>query len=388
MTQAQSQPTRAADRPLRLGLIGCGVVSTRDVLPNLVRPEVRQRLELVAVCDIVEPRARATAEVFGVPRYYADYEQLVRDPDIDAVAIQTPVSHHLPAALAAVQAGKHVYVQKTITLTVAEADRLIVAARAAGVQIVAAPGNHIRSQIMREIRDHVRGGRVGKICWGRSSKGTRHEDDARRNDTAGRDVDPTWYYKSGGGPLRDAAVYDIHTLTWMLGPARRVMAMSGVAVPVRQWRDRTIDVEMDDNTHFILDFGDNRFVVFSSQFIKDSPRVPTLELYGEHGAFIVPGDGSGTYEFIGESADRDRHGFKEKLVYAGRDPIPVGQQTGLEHYIVADIVHLADCVASGRHPILSAEHARHAVEIIEKVYQSARTGQTLDLATTFPNPDA
>lgn len=373
-------------RPLRLGLIGCGVVSTRDVLPNLVLPEVRQRLDLVAVCDIVEPRARATAEAFDVPRYYADYEQLVRDPQIDAVAIQTPVSHHLPASLAAIQAGKHVYVQKTMTLTVAEADLLIDAARAAGVQIVAAPGNHIRSQALREIREHIHSGRVGKICWGRSSKGTRHEDDARRNDDAGREIDPTWYYKPGGGPLRDAAVYDIHAFTWLLGPARRVMAMSGIAMPVRHWRDTTIEVEMDDNTHFILDFGDNCFIVFSSQYIKDSPRVPTLELYGEHGAFIVPGDGSGTYEYIGESEDRDRHGFKEKLVHVGRDAVPVGQQTGLDHYIVADMVHLADCIASGRHPILNAEHARHAVEIVEKVYESARTGHVLELTTTFPNP--
>src|SRR5579862_6121162 len=129
MTQVIEGAGQTSAKPLRLGVIGCGVVSTRDVLPNLVLPEVRGRLDLVAVCDIVAERARATAEAFGVPTYYGDHEEVVRNPDIDAVVILTPVPHHLPAALAAVQAGKHVYVQKTMTLTVAEADQLIAAAQ-------------------------------------------------------------------------------------------------------------------------------------------------------------------------------------------------------------------------------------------------------------------
>lgn len=382
MAQVPPNAGQASSSPLRLGIIGCGVVSTRDVLPNLVLPEVRERLQLTAVCDVVAERARATAEAFGAPRYYSDHEQLVRDPEVDAVVILTPVPHHLPAALAAVQAGKHVYAQKTMTLTVAEADRLIAAAKTAGVTLVAAPGNHTRSDVLREIREHIGAGRIGKVCWGRSVKGTRHEDDARRNDDPGRDVDPTWYYKPGGGPLRDAAIYDIHALTWLLGPARRVTAMSGVGMPVRHWRDKTIDVEMDDNTHFILDFGESCFIVFSSQYIKDSPRVPGLELYGQHGAFIL---GGATYEFIGEGEDRDRHGFKETLVQIGRESVPIGERVGLDHYIVADIVHLADCIASGQHPVLSAEHARHGIEIIEQVYESARTGRIIELTTTFPH---
>src|SRR3712207_9044864 len=81
---------------------------------------------------------------------------------------------------------------------------------------------YVRSRALREIREHIEAGRLGKVCWGRSALGTRHEDDARRLDDPARNVDPTWYYKPGGGPLRDAAVYDLHALTWMLGPARRV----------------------------------------------------------------------------------------------------------------------------------------------------------------------
>ena len=370
-------------RRIGIGFVGCGVVLTRDLLPNLVLPAARKRLDLVAVCDLVEERARDTAERFGARRAYTDYAQLARDPEIEIVGITTPVRHHLRVALAAIEAGKHVYVQKTMTETVAEADQLIAAARARGVKVVAAPGNHVRSQPLREIREHIEAGRLGKVCWGRSALGTRHEDDARRLDDPARNVDPTWYYQPGGGPLRDAAVYDLHALTWMLGPARRVTAMSGISLPVRRWRDREIRVELDDNTHFILQFEGECFVVFSSHFIKGSSRTPRLELYGERGAVVMGGGAQGSYELFGEAEERDRHGKKERLVEVGAPAPPGSSLVGLENYVVADAVHLADCILADREPLIGAEHARHVVEIIEQVYGSARSGRAIDLATTF-----
>ena len=371
-------------RRIGIGMVGCGVVCTRDLLPNLILPDVQERLDLVAVCDVVESRARETAERFGAHRFYTDVEAMVRDPEIEIVGITTPVRHHLPVALAAIAAGKHVYVQKTMTETVAEADRMIDAAREKGVKIVAAPGNHIRSKALQEIRAHITAGQLGKVCWGRSALGTRHEDDARRLDDPERNVDPSWYYKPGGGPLRDAAVYDLHALTWMLGPARRVTAMSGISLPERQWRDRSIAVELDDNTHFILEFDDTCYVVFSSHFVKGSSRTPRLELYGERGAVVMGGGARGSYELFGESDERDRHGKVEQLIQVG-DPSPPGSSMrGLANYVVADAIHLADCILEDRQPLIGAEHGRHVVEIIEKVYESARLGQRLELETTFP----
>jgi predicted dehydrogenase len=159
--------------------------------------------------------------------------------------------------------------------------------------------------------------------------------------------------------------------------------MSGISLPVRRWRDREIQVELDDNTHFILQFEVNCYVVFSSHFIKGSSRVPRLELYGERGAVLMGGATEGSYELWGESDERDRHGRKERLIQVG-DPAPPGSTlTGLANYVVADALHLADCILEDRDPLISAEHARHVVEIIEKVYESARAGRTLDLATTF-----
>jgi predicted dehydrogenase len=374
-------------RPIGIGLVGTGVVTTYDILPNIVRPEVRERLNLVAVCDIVEERARETAAHFDVPRWYADPAELARDPDVEIVAIATPVAHHRGPALAAIAEKKHVYLQKTMTLTVEEADEVITAAKRAGVKVAVAPGNHLRSPSFCAIRSRIAEGAIGNVCWGRAQKGTRHEEDARRQPGGSLEaVDPSWYYKPGGGPLRDAAVYDIHAVTWLLGPARSVTAMSGIAIPQRRWKDRTIDVEMDDNTHFILDFGDARYVVFSSHFIRGSRQVPSLELYGETGSIFMGGRAEGGYELYAASAERDRGGFVEQRVEVGA-PEPSGAAAeGLDHYIIGDLVHLADCILEDRAPELSAEQARHAVEIIDKVYESARLGKTLELTTTFGWP--
>ncbi|MGI9148605.1 MAG: Gfo/Idh/MocA family oxidoreductase, partial [Chloroflexota bacterium] len=109
-------------RVLGVGIVGCGVMSTRDLLPNLVMPEVADRLRLAAVCDVVEERARATGARFGTSHVYTSQTQLAEDPDLDIVAVGTPVPHHLATGMVAIQAGKHIYMQKTMTLTVAEAD--------------------------------------------------------------------------------------------------------------------------------------------------------------------------------------------------------------------------------------------------------------------------
>jgi predicted dehydrogenase len=96
------------------------------------------------------------------------------------------------------------------------------------------------------------------------------------------------------------------------------------------------------------------------------------------------GGAAGSYELFGESSERDRHGLKEKRVQVGAPAPPGSALVGLANYVVADAVHLADCIVEDRDPVLSAEHARHAIEIVEKVYESARTARALTLSTTFP----
>jgi len=369
---------------LGVGIVGCGVVTVFDIIPNLLDTEVEQRIRLVAVADNLPNRAKEIADKFNIPKHYDSAEDLCQDKDVDIVVIATPVPSHLPNALSAIRSGKHIYIQKTMTLTVEEANIIIDAARKAGVKVAAAPGNHLRSRAMQEIRDHIREGKIGKICWGRAQRGARHEDDIRRQPGSELEhADPSWYYKPGGGPLRDAAVYDLHAITWILGPARRVVAMSGVSIPIRFWQSKEIKVEMDDNTHFILEFDNSCFFVISSHFIRGCSKVPSMEIYGDDGAIIYGGCATGSYELWVKGSGRNRLGFEEVLAHVGAPEISGAEAKGTNHYIVGDILHLADCVIKDKAPEISAEHARHVIEIIQGVYDSARSGKAVELKTSF-----
>jgi predicted dehydrogenase len=370
---------------LKAAVVGCGIVTTRDILPNLQRPEVRERLAVQAVCDLVAERSALTAERFGVPEHFSDYHELLARPDLDVVLVATPIPAHAAVATAAAAAGKHVYVQKTMTVTVAEANELIATAQARGVKVVASPGQHLRPDLgphLAAIRDLITGDAIGHVRWGTAQGGMRHEDEGARfsGDDPLANVDPTWYYQPGGGPLRDVSVYNLHTLTWLLGPARRVTAFSGIAAPVREFKGRRIDVAMDDNTAAVLDFGDNTFVMLQAQTVSQA-HGPGLELGAERGSIVLGGGGFRVYERTDEIGTWGRG---ERVLAEGQ-PIPraPGDERNYGLHILADIMHLVDCIVEDRQPSASAEHARHVIEIIEGIYESARAGRAVELRTEF-----
>jgi len=375
-----------ADR-IRSGWVGCGVVATRDILPGLLGPEAKEKLEVVAVCDVVEERARQTAERFGVPQAYADYRDMLAREELHMVGVLTPIFCHFAIAMAAVKAGKHVYVQKTLTNTVDEGTQLIEAAKARGIKLVASPGQQIHpnlKQALAEIKDVMASGEIGKVCWGRIMAHHRHEVEAARMGTGLMDVDPTWYYRPGGGPLKDRAVYEAHTITWLLGPVKRVAAFSGIVDPVRYWKGKHIDVQMDDSTMILLDFGDNVFFTMSSTFVRGTDRAADIEIYGTKGTVLLasfrPGALKGMYELW---LDPEQSSMLQgtTLARVGQTADTLNTISGA--HILADILHLVDCIRKHREPVVTPEHSRHVIEIFEKAYESARTGQALDMVTTF-----
>src|SRR5919197_584719 len=148
---------------LKAGLVGCGSVSQRGILPHLSLPDARQSVRLVAVADAVEERARESAQRFDVPAHFTSLEGMLATADLDLVLIATPIPDHFQNALAALQAGKHVYVQKTMATTLAEADELLVERDRAGAKLAAAPGYELCSTT-RRMRQIVSEGALGRVC--------------------------------------------------------------------------------------------------------------------------------------------------------------------------------------------------------------------------------
>src|SRR5262245_41565750 len=149
--------------PLKAGLIGCGSLSQRGVLPHLAQADARERVELVAVCDTVEARARETAERYSVHKAYTETEALINDPNVEVVLVIAPIPYHYPNAMAAIQAGNHVYVQKAMTTSLAEAETLLAARDKAGIKLAAAPGYEL-FPTTGQMRQMVQDGVLGRVC--------------------------------------------------------------------------------------------------------------------------------------------------------------------------------------------------------------------------------
>lgn len=247
---------------VRMGVVGAGTISLRGILPHLSQEDVQDRVVLEAVVDPVPGRAESAAARYGVARAYTDFADLLANDDVDAVTIASPIGLHYEQGKQALEAGKHVHFNKTMTTTVAEATELIDLAAAKNLRIVASPGEVLRPQV-RAVRRAIAEGRIGVPTWALAgaSPGTYHLDEPERHQAGGPSpIDPSWYFrKPGGGPLYDVTVYSLHGLTTVLGPAQRVTALSDIRIPEREFNGRTVTTDADDNTGILIDFGGGLF---------------------------------------------------------------------------------------------------------------------------------
>jgi predicted dehydrogenase len=357
--------------PLGLGIIGIGTLSLRGILPHLTQPDLVDRVNIVALADPVIDRALEAATRFGVPAAYASVDDLLADGGVGAVTIASPIGLHFEHARAALRAGKHVHLNKTMTTTVAEADELIELAVRTGLRLVASPGEVLRPHV-RRTRELIAEGSIGRVTWAicGAAFGRYHEEEPERTALAGGAIDPSWYFrKPGGGPMYDMTVYALHQLTGVLGPALRVTALSGVRLPERTFLGRTVLTEADDNTVLLLDFGEALIAV----------------AYGTAAGGPVQQFGTGVYYGTQGSIDAtqptpigDQDSQNALLPHVLGDHRSIG-----EAHVFEDIMQLVDWVRDGRPSPVTAEHARHVIDIIESGYRAAETGVTQTLRTTF-----
>lgn len=380
-----------ADR-VGIGVVGAGAIGINAALEHLSLEDVQPRVRLAAVCDPAPGRAQAAAEKYRVPAHYLALEDLLADKGVDAVTIGTPIGLHYEHGMAAIEAGKHVHFNKTMCVTVKEADRLIEAAAKKNVRLVASPGQMTRPHNVR-LRRLVREGRLGRVLWAYAQHSMSHyhtHEKVRHGEGPLGNIDPSWYYKKpAGGPVYDGSSYPLHSLTGLIGPVRRVTALSGLAVREREFRGKKIECEMDDTTLMLLDFGDGAFAfgggtvlgalgtgfnptVFGSRgTIAGTKFIPKVGLGGERGANF--GDD-------GEPEETSLPGDHQPHVTGPHDAMK-------EKHVFEDIMQLVDWVREGKPSVATAEHARHVVDIIESAYRAAETGRTQALRTIWSPHD-
>lgn len=363
---------------LGIGIIGCGNISAAYLR---LAPAFRG-VTVRAVADVNMATAEARAAEFGVKAQ--SVEDLLGNPQVDVVINLTVPDAHFAVSKAILQAGKHVYSEKPLTLTLEDGLALRELAREQGLSVGCAPDTFLGGahQLARAIIDE---GRIGTITAGGAavlSHGMEHWH-----------PNPDFFFLPGGGPMLDLGPYYVANLINLIGPVRRVAALTSSAHATRTITSEprageVIPVRTPTNIHALLEFATGATVTLSTSWDVWSHKRANMELYGTEGSIYVP----------------DPNIFSGRVEVAGRDgkieevrawDHPFGRFNS-HHPSVGDHANyrtagLADMVAAlreGRDVRCSIDRALHGVEVMTACLRSGESGSFVTMATTCTRPEA
>lgn len=351
---------------IRTALIGCGTIARVMHLPGLKAMQELGKVEIVAICDAVEDAAKTVSETFQIPTYYTDLDAMLSNETFDLLVNTTPIPNHFAITLEALRAGRHVYTQKPMALTVDEASILIEEAKKRGLKLGCAPEHPVRP-VIRTIKKLIDEGTIGKVAFARVQSS--HDGPEKHNVPR----DSTWFYKPGSSPILDLGVHGLSSITSILGPVKRLSCFSGRSQAVRYttagpYKGKRIDVEIDDNSLLMLDFGDATFAFLDSTYCVPAALGPRLEIYGSEGTISLTGRPP---ESEALQIYRSSTGEWTTMEIA-RPPL---RDLG--------VLHMVDCLLDGRDLVLTGERGRHLLEIMTRATESARAGRALAIETVF-----
>jgi len=343
-----------AGDPLRIGIVGCGAISTQ----HIEAIEALEETRLAGVVDASVERARETGERRGVP-WFTTLEDLLERDDLDSISVCTPSGLHAEKALAGIRARKHVLVEKPIALSVAGADTLVREARERGL-VLATVSQRRFEQATRAIRDVVAAGALGHLAL-IIAEGIYHRPQSYYDSAAWRgtrDMD--------GGVLMNQAIHMVDLLRWVGGPVMSVAAHVATLGHA---------MEAEDTATVSLRFGNGALGEIVATTCADPERPTELRVYGDRGTVRIVGETLVEWDVPGIPAPP-----VASLDVAPPPGVGATQTWGtnavgyLRQY--ADFV---DAVRSGRPPAVTGEDGRNAVEIITAAYEADRTGRAVKL---------
>jgi predicted dehydrogenase len=361
-------PERKLMQPVKVGLIGCGNISTHYVKTLRVFPIT----QLTACADIDFERAQSWADQHGVSKAYT-VDQLLADPSIDLVVNLTIPNAHCAITMAALEANKHVHSEKPLCLTYADARKLVETARSRNLRLGCAPDTFLGGgfQTCRKLIDDGWIGRpIGAAAF-LLNHGHEHWH-----------PDPEFYYKEGGGPMLDMGPYYLATLVSLLGPIRRVSGVAG-----KSFEERTITsepkrgakVSVDVPTYIAgtMEFENGVIGSLITTFDVWASNLPHLEIYGSEGSLSMP----------------DPNWFRGPVRVKRHDAadwseVPLTHGFTADHLRGLGAVDMAHALRSGRPHRANGEMALHVVEAMTGFMESAQSGRTYELHSCCKRPAA
>lgn len=351
-------------KKVKIGLIGCGSVSGM-YLPHLSKSPY---VELVSVCDIIPERAKQAAQKYKVPNSFTHIDQLLAGPSFDLMVNLTEMQEHGRLNKQALLARKHVWSEKPMANTYAEGKELLELAKKQGVRIWGAPAV-VNSPQFAFMSKSIQEGKIGKVSAAHAHYGH---------------LGPTWsafFYEKGGGSLPDLGVYNLATLTGLLGPAKSVMAMTSIVTPERTVDNKgKIKVIAEDNAMVLMDHGNGILSHVQCGFNYFDPyghegngqEKPTVSIWGTKGSLQLIG-----YDWAPFGVDMATLDNEKGARLATNTGTYVWEQG-------ASVI--SESLATGNEPLIAAEHALHVLEVIEAARASQETGKRVSITSNFKYP--
>jgi predicted dehydrogenase len=354
---------------VKIGLVGTGTIAHIMHLPGIATMREMGLVELVAVADVFVEKAVAAAQEYDVESHFGSLDQMLARADFDLLVNNTPIPQHYEVTLAALRAGRHVYTQKPMTTTVAEATHLIEEARSRNLTLAVAP-EHPTRPIVKKLASLIADGVIGKVTFARVQSS--HDGPEKHNVPR----DSTWFYKPGSNPILDLGVHGLSQITAIVGPVKRVTCVSGRSQDVRlttkgPFAGKKIDVEIDDNSLLTLDFGDARFAYLDATYCVPASLSPRMEIHGTEGTLTVVARPDNPREADLRLYRTATDSWEEVEVPAAPPVRDLG------------VLHVVECLREGTPLLLTGERGRHLVEVLAKAPEAAAQGRTLDIETTF-----
>jgi predicted dehydrogenase len=337
---------------VRIGIIGCGKISERASLPNLVN--YKEKAEVKVLCDIVENKARDMARQFGCTGadITTDWKEAVKRPDIDAIFVNTPNYVHEEIAIGAAGAKKHILVEKPITISNKLAKNMINAAKKAGVFLMVEQTQRF-DPVHKAAKDFINTGKLGKINMVKGRIGH-----AGPEYWAGGNEG--WFSDkklSGGGAMIDVGIHILDLLRWLSGKE--------VAEVCANIKTLEKPFPVDDNGSVLMRFTDGTFGHFEASWTTRPYEVMTW-IYGENGKIHTS---IGTEKPVHARLATTGEGKDPNSVLEDIYP-EIGPGGGWEnaiHYFV-------DCVLKGEKPFVTGEEGARSMAVILAAYESAEKG--------------
>jgi len=339
---------------LKFALVGCGRIAKRH--SELLGHKKIEGAMLVAVCDIVEEKAKKIGGQFNVP-YYTDMNEMMEKEDIDAVSVLTESGHHAEHVLNLAKYGKHIIVEKPMTLSIDDADEMIMACQKNNCRLFVVKQNRFNVPVVK-LKEALDKGRFGKlfmgtvrIRWCRSQE--YYDQDSWRG---------TW--AMDGGVLTNQASHHVDLLEYMMGKVDSVYAKGIQALA---------NIEAEDTAAVILKFRNGGIgILEATTAIRPKDLEGSLSILGEKGSVEIGGFAvNKMLHWNFQETQKDDNEVMEKYSVNPENVYGFGHQAYYEHVV--------DCILNNTEHSVDGLEGRKSVELISAIYESMETRKEIFL---------